>query len=62
MPLDLVDRIERGRYLGREFLVWLWFESNVQQGGDLEKQPLLVTEIMQRAGLVEQLPRQPGGQ
>lgn len=24
---DLVDRIERNRFAGREFLLWLWFES-----------------------------------
>lgn len=26
---DLVDRIERNRFVGREFLLWLWFESEV---------------------------------
>lgn len=26
---DLVDRIERRRFVGREFLLWLWFESEV---------------------------------
>ncbi len=26
---DLVDRIERNRFVGREFLLWLWFESDV---------------------------------
>ncbi len=31
-PSDLVDRIGRGRFLGREFLVWLWFESEVFDG------------------------------
>ena len=24
---DLVDRIERNRFAGREFILWLWFES-----------------------------------
>ena len=24
---DLVDRIERNRFVGQEFLLWLWFES-----------------------------------
>ncbi|WP_437754804.1 hypothetical protein [Sorangium sp. So ce1389] len=24
---DLVERIERNRFVGREFLLWLWFES-----------------------------------
>lgn len=26
---DLVERIERNRFVGREFLLWLWFESHV---------------------------------
>lgn len=26
---DLVERIERNRFVGREFLLWLWFESEV---------------------------------
>lgn len=26
---DLVDRIERNRFAGREFLLWLWFESEL---------------------------------
>ncbi len=30
--MDLVDAIEAGRFLGREFLVWLWFESEVLEG------------------------------
>jgi hypothetical protein len=29
---DLVERIETTRYLGAEFLVWLWFKSEVFQG------------------------------
>ena len=24
---DLVERIERNRFVGQEFLLWLWFES-----------------------------------
>jgi hypothetical protein len=27
--MQLVDRIERRRFVGREFLLWLWFESEV---------------------------------
>jgi hypothetical protein len=27
--MDLVDRIEKRRFVGREFLLWLWFESEV---------------------------------
>jgi hypothetical protein len=30
--MDLVDSIERGRFVGREFLVWMWFESEVLEG------------------------------
>lgn len=30
--MDLVDRIERARFLGREFLVWLWYESERNEG------------------------------
>lgn len=30
--MDLVDSIERGRFVGREFLVWLWFESEIFEG------------------------------
>lgn len=26
---DLVDRIEHNRFAGREFLLWLWFESQI---------------------------------
>jgi hypothetical protein len=26
---DLAERIERNRFVGREFLLWLWFESQV---------------------------------
>jgi hypothetical protein len=26
---DLVDRIERNRFAGREFILWLWFESEL---------------------------------
>ena len=29
MSVDLVERIERNRFVGREFLLWLWFESEV---------------------------------
>ena len=27
--MQLVDRIEKRRFIGREFLLWLWFESEV---------------------------------
>jgi hypothetical protein len=27
--MQLIDRIEKRRFVGREFLVWLWFESEV---------------------------------
>jgi len=27
--MQLVDRIEKRRFVGREFLLWLWFESEV---------------------------------
>lgn len=30
--MDLVDLIARTRFLGREFLVWLWFESETFDG------------------------------
>ncbi|MBO6934068.1 MAG: hypothetical protein JJ863_03810 [Deltaproteobacteria bacterium] len=53
--MDLVDKIERSRFLGRELLVWLWFESERREGllslpgGDgcelwLEEQLTLVAE------------------
>jgi hypothetical protein len=29
MSVDLVTRIEKNRFVGREFLLWLWFESVV---------------------------------
>jgi len=29
VSVDLVERIERNRFVGREFLLWLWFESEV---------------------------------
>lgn len=54
--MDLVDKIERSRFLGRELLVWLWFESERRQGvlplpGDdacelwLEEQLTLVADM-----------------
>lgn len=27
--MELVDRIEKRRFVGREFLLWLWFESEL---------------------------------
>ena len=27
--MQLIDRIEKRRFVGREFLLWLWFESEV---------------------------------
>ena len=30
--MDLVDKIERSRFLGRELLVWLWYESERREG------------------------------
>ena len=27
--MQLVDRIEKRRFVGREFLLWLWFESEL---------------------------------
>lgn len=30
--MDLMDAVELGRFVGREFLVWLWFESDILEG------------------------------
>jgi hypothetical protein len=30
--MDLLDAIEGARFLGREFLVWLWYESERREG------------------------------
>lgn len=30
--MNLADRIEKRRFVGREFLVWLWFESELFEG------------------------------
>lgn len=30
--MNLADLIEKRRFLGREFLVWLWFESEIMEG------------------------------
>lgn len=30
--MDLLDAVESGRFLGREFLLFLWFESEVLEG------------------------------
>jgi hypothetical protein len=30
--VQLTDRIEKRRFVGREFLLWLWFESEVLEG------------------------------
>ena len=27
--MQLVDRVEKRRFVGREFLLWLWFESEI---------------------------------
>jgi hypothetical protein len=32
MPMNLADLIEKRRFVGREFLVWLWFESEIAEG------------------------------
>jgi hypothetical protein len=58
--MDLVDKIERSRFLGREFLVWLWYESERLDGvlplpgGEacelwLEEQLTLVADGMEKA-------------
>ena len=58
--MDLLDRIERSHFLGREFLVWLWFESERREGvvplpgGEacelwLEDQLTLVSEGLEKA-------------
>ena len=33
--MDLLEKVETTRFVGREFLVWLWFKSELMQG-DLE--------------------------
>lgn len=30
--MDIINRINSTRYLGREFLTWLWFRSSLQNG------------------------------
>ena len=30
--MDLLNRIEHARFLGREFLAWLWYRSELQEG------------------------------
>jgi len=30
--MQLVDRIEKRRFVGREFLLWVWFESEIFEG------------------------------
>ena len=30
--MQLVDRIEKRRFVGREFVLWLWFESEIFEG------------------------------
>jgi len=30
--MDLIDRIENSRFLGRELLLWLWYESDRHEG------------------------------
>jgi hypothetical protein len=32
MTMDLIDRIETTRFLGGEFLLWLWFSRDVTEG------------------------------
>ncbi|MFK7991228.1 MAG: hypothetical protein AB8I08_34750 [Sandaracinaceae bacterium] len=58
--MDLLDKIEGTRFLGREFLVWLWYESERLEGVLevdaahsvelwLEEQLTLVYEGLERA-------------
>lgn len=42
--MDLVDRIETTRFLGAEFLLWLWFAQEVT-GGKLEAGDLGLIEV-----------------
>ncbi len=30
--MDLLNRIEHTRFLGREFMTWLWYRSDLQEG------------------------------
>ncbi len=59
--MDLADRIEGARFLGREFLVWLWYESETNEstlalpGGEscalwLEEQlTLVINNLLEKA-------------
>ena len=49
--MDLVDKIEHARFLGREFLVWLWFESEVLEG-QLEASGIGAVELFPEAQIV----------
>ena len=49
--MQLFEKVKDNEFLGREFLVWLWFRSDVREGrfslgeaGDAELQPALVVE------------------
>lgn len=42
--MDLVDRIETTRFLGGEFLLWLWFSRDVTDG-DIEVPDLGVIDV-----------------
>lgn len=52
--MDLVDRIETTRFLGGEFLVWLWFSRDVT-GGELHIQGLgtLIVSLETQLGLAD---------
>ena len=30
--MQLIDRVRKSEYLGREFLLWLWWKSETQNG------------------------------
>lgn len=59
--MDLADRIESARFLGREFLVWLWYESEKNEnvlalpGGESctlwldEQLTLIVNNLLEKA-------------
>jgi len=57
MAEDLLDKIGRARFLGREFLVWLWFES-LASGGELAPLGELSFEIELEANIVLSLDKE----
>lgn len=53
--MDYLEKVEKSRHLGREFLLWLWFESEAHEGvlelGDGERCELWIEDDLVLTGV-----------